>query len=303
MFLKAAFKNASVFVQVLMLLAVITFGMTLTYFLSSLLISFKIGASMEAIAAFMKNPLEYPDILRAMQFLSTLGIFLFPAIICAWLFSDNYKEYLKIENPIYMPVAFWAIISMIVAVPFINLTISINQQIVFPEALKGLETLIKKMEDSNNQTIDAILNTNNISTALLNFLIICVVAAVSEEFMFRGLLQTLFGRIIRNPHILIWTIAIIFSAIHLEFYGFIPRMFLGAWLGYLMYYTKTIWIPVLAHLVNNSLTIGAYYMFRDAPDKMKEFDTVGSGATWWLAAASLALFFFSFTQIKKAVKQ
>jgi len=303
MFLKAAFKNASVFVQLLMIMAVISFCMIVFSFLSGFLIAFKTGMSPETIRKVMENILDYPDIIREAQFLQTLGLFLFPSIICAWLFSDNYKEYFGIDQPFYKSVAVWTIISMIVAVPFLNLTYSFNQQMAFPEVFKGLETWMKKMEDTNDQATEAILNTKNISTIIFNFLIVCVVAAISEEFMFRGLLQKFFGRVIKNPHILIWTVAILFSAIHLQFYGFITRMLLGAWLGYLMYYTKTIWIPVLAHFINNFLTVGAYYLFQNTPDKIKEFDAVGTGATWWLAAASLALFFFSFIQIKKAINQ
>ena len=303
MFLKAAFKDAPVFVQVLMLLAVISFCMIFFGFLSMFLIVFKTGFSLETIRGIAENTMEYPEILRETQFLQALGLFLLPSIICAWLFSDNYKEYFGIDQPIYLPVAFWAIISMIVALPFLNLTYSINQQMVFPEALKSIETWMKSMEDNNSQMIEAILNTSKISTIVFNFLIVCLIAAISEEFLFRGLLQTLFGRIIKNPHILIWTIAILFSAIHFQFYGFITRMLLGAWLGYLMYYTKTIWIPVLAHFTNNFLSVAAYYLFHNSPDKMQEMDAVGTGATWLFSVASIALFFFCFSQIKKAVNQ
>jgi len=77
-------------------------------------------------------------------------------------------------------------------------------------------------------------------------------------------------------------------------------MLLGAWLGYLMYFTKTIWIPVLAHFTNNFLTVGVYYLFRNAPDEMQKIDAIGSGSTWWLSVASFALFIFCFNQIKKA---
>ena len=303
MFLKAAFKNAPVHVQLLMLIVIIAFCMFFAVFLTSLLFIFKIGMSPEVIKEVQQNLFDYPDLIREMQFFQTLCLFLFPAIICAWLFSDNYKEYLSIEQPVYLPVIIWSIISMIVIIPFLNLTYSINQQMVFPEALKGLETWVKEAEAANTKTIEVILNTKSIPTIIFNILIICVIAGVSEEFMFRGLLQKFFGKAILNPHVLIWTIAILFSAVHFQFYGFITRMLLGAWLGYLMYYTKTIWIPVLAHIINNFVSVGAYYLFQNTPDKIDEIDAIGTGATWWLSIASLALFFFCLTRIKKAVNQ
>ena len=303
MFLKAAFKNASVFVQLLMLLAVIASCMIFTLFLTSLLIISKSGMSPEALNDVQQNLYDYPDLIRKAQFLQTLGIFLFPAIICAWLFSDNYKEYLRIDRPIYVPTVIWTIISMIAAVPLLNWTYSLNQQMVFPEALKGLETWIKESETTAARITELLLDTKEIPAIVFNFLAVCVVAAICEEFMFRGLLQTLFEKVIRNPHVLVWVIAILFSAIHLQFYGFIPRMLLGAWLGYLVYYTKTIWIPVLAHFMNNFFSVGMYYLFQDTPDEMKKIDAIGTGSTWWLSVASLALLFFCFNQIKKAVAQ
>jgi len=299
--MKAAFKNASVFVQLLMLVVVIAFGMLFSIFLASLLIIFKVGISPEIIMEVQRNLFGYPDLIRGIQFFQTVGIFLFPAGICAWLFSDNYKEYLRIDQPVFLPVAVWTVLSMIAVIPFLNWTYFLNQQMVFPEALKGLENWMKETEAANARTIELILDTKNIQTIVFNFLAVCVVAGICEEFMFRGLLQTLFGRVIRNPHVLVWTIAILFSAIHFQFYGFITRMLLGAWLGYLMYYTKTIWIPVLAHFTNNFYSIGMYYLFQDTPDKVEKMDAIGTGSTWWISFASLALFFFCFTRIKKAV--
>jgi len=299
MFLKAAFKNAPSPVQLLMILAVIALGTIFSLFLSSLLIISKMGMSPEVIEEVRQNLINYPEIIRGIQFLQTLGIFLFPSIVCAWLFSDNYKEYLKIDQPIRRSAAVWTIIGTIVAVPFLNWTYFVNQQMVFPEALKGVEAWMNEAEKAANRVIDVMLDTKSISAIIFNFLVICVIAGVSEEFMFRGLLQTSFGRIIRNQHVLIWTIAILFSAIHFQFYGFITRLILGAWLGYLMYYTKTIWIPALAHFTNNILSIGMYYLFRNTPGKTDAIDAIGTGSTWWLAAASFALFFFCFFQIKK----
>jgi len=303
MFLKAAFKNASLFVQILMLLAVSAFGMFFSFFLFQILIATKAGISPEIIKNIQQNIFDYPNILRGVSFLQTLCIFLFPAIICAWLFSDNYKEYLGIEQTFTISVSIWTAISMIVAIPFINSMISLNHQIVFPEALKNIETLLKEMEESANKAYNLLLDTKSIPEIIFNFLFICVIVAICEEFMFRGLLQKLLGRMFKNPHILIWIVAILFSVLHRQFYGLLPRMLLGLWLGYLMYYTKSIWIPVLAHFVNNFIGVGWYYIFPNSPDEMEIIDTIGTGSTWWLAFASLALFFFCFSRIKKAISQ
>jgi membrane protease YdiL (CAAX protease family) len=119
--------------------------------------------------------------------------------------------------------------------------------------------------------------------------------------MFRGLLQTFFGRMISNPHVLIWIVAFLFSAMHLQFYGFITRLLLGAWLGYLMYYTKTIWIPVLAHITNNFAVIAAHYLLQNNPEESQKLDALGTGATLWLSAVSFVLFYLCFIQIRKSL--
>jgi membrane protease YdiL (CAAX protease family) len=299
MFLKAAFKNSSVFVQLLMLLTVSFFCLMVSSFISAFFVFSKLGISPEVVIEIQQNINAHPDLLREMQFLQVLGVFIFPPIICAWLFSDNYKEYLHIENPIHLPIAFWVFISMIVFVPFINFTSNLNQQMVFPETLKGLETWMKEMEEALGQQLEAMLFTHNIWVIIFNILVVCVLTGIGEEFMFRGLLQTMFGRIFKNTHVLVWAIAILFSTIHFQFYGFLPRLILGAYLGYLMYYTKTIWIPALAHFTTNLCSLSTLYIFQDSPEKMQQAEAIGTGSTGWLALASLALFAFCFRQIKK----
>jgi membrane protease YdiL (CAAX protease family) len=299
MFLKAAFKDSSVFVQLLMLLAVSFFCLMASSIIIMFLVFSKLGISPEVINEIGQNLNNHPDLMREMQFLQILGIFIFPPIICAWLFSDNYKEYLHIENPIQLPVAAWAFISIVVFVPFINFLGNLNQQMVFPEALKDLETWMKEMEEALGAQLEAMLFTHNIWEIIFNILVVCVFTGIGEEFMFRGLLQKMFGRVLKNPHVLVWAIAILFSTIHFQFYGFLPRLVLGAYLGYLMYYTKSIWICAFAHFTHNFCTLSIIYAFQDSPEKMEQADAIGTGSTWWLAIAGLALFAFCFRQIKK----
>jgi membrane protease YdiL (CAAX protease family) len=293
---KALYKDFPVFAQFLMLLAVAGFCLMIASIAGSLLIFIRFGFSVD-IQEIQANIAYYPDLLKGIQFLQVLGLFIFPSIICAKLFSDNYKKYLHTSAPIYLPVAVWTVVSIVAAIPFLNFTYHINQQMVFPVALEGLETLLQKMEESGAQLSEAMLSVDNFGGLLFNVLLICVLTAVGEEFMFRGLLQNLFGQFIRHSHVVIWTVALLFSAFHLQFYGFVPRLLLGAYLGYLLHYTKTIWIPVLAHFVNNLFGVVTYYVFRDNLQRMQEMDAIGTGATWWLSIVSLALFVFCFRQI------
>jgi membrane protease YdiL (CAAX protease family) len=293
--LKAAFKNSPAIVQLLMLLAVAGISLIAFSLIGVILI---LIISPERILDIQQNLGSYPDLLRVIQLSQILGLFIFPPLICAWLFSDDYKEYLHIRTSNRLSIFVYAFIGVIVFVPFINFTSHLNQQMVLPEALTGLETWMKSTENEANQLIEAMLSTHNPWTILFNILIVCVLTGIGEELMFRGLLQAWFSRFLKNPHLLVWTVAILFSAFHLQFYGFVPRMLLGAFFGYLMVYSRSILVPALAHFTHNFVSLAGFYLFQDAPEKMEEMDALGTGSTLWLALASLALFAFCFWRVK-----
>jgi membrane protease YdiL (CAAX protease family) len=298
MFLKGAFKDSSVFVQLLMFIVVVAAGFTAANILGSVLVLMKFGVSLKVLQDVMQNLVNYPGLMRELQFLQVLGMFIFPAIICAWLFSDNYKDYLQVDAPICFPVMGLTVLSVLVAIPFLNLTYWMNQQMVFPEYLKSLEEWMRYTEENANKALEKMLYVKSIWDFVLNILIICVLTGIGEEFIFRGILQNIFGKIVRNHHAVIWIVAIIFSTIHFQFYGFVPRMLLGAYLGYLLYYTKNIWVPVLAHFTNNCFSVVYYFIFQDNPERIEDANTIGYGSTLWLSVVSLALFIFIFRQIK-----
>ena len=297
--MKGAFKDSSVFVQLLIFISIALLGLMAASFLSSIFIAMKFGISPEVIEEVGKNMINYPDLLRNMQFFQVLGLFIFPALICAYLFSDNYKSYLQIDTPVHLPIAALTVLSVLVAIPFLNFIYVLNQQMVFPEWLQGVEIRIMEMERAQAEILEKILYAEHIGILLFNIVVIAILTGVGEEFVFRGVLQNLCGRILKNPHCIIWIVAIIFSFMHFQFYGFIPRVLLGAYMGYLLYYTKNMWMPVLAHFANNCFSVIAYYIFQDFPEKMQQMELVGTGTTWWLSVASLGLFIFLFLQIKK----
>jgi membrane protease YdiL (CAAX protease family) len=298
MFLKGVLKDTSVFVQLLMLVIIIVAGFTATTFLSSVLVMIRFGVSPKILQDIMQNLTNYPDLMREIQLLQVLGMFIFPAIICAWLFSDNYKNYLQVDTPIHFPVMRLTVLSVLVAIPFLNLTYQINQQMVFPEYLKSVEEWMRNTEKNTGEMLEKMLYVKSVWGFILNIMIICVLTGIGEEFIFRGVLQNIFGRIIRNPHTVIWITAIIFSTIHFQFYGFVPRLLLGAYLGYLLYYTKNIWVPVLAHFTYNCFSVVYCFIYQDNPEQLDKADTIGFGSTLWLSVVSLALFLFLFRKIK-----
>ncbi|MDL2224258.1 CPBP family intramembrane metalloprotease [Bacteroidales bacterium OttesenSCG-928-M06] len=299
MLLKGLFNDSSAWVQFIVFLALIIGGMIGCTLITQLLIVIRFGLSPEVIEHVITNLIHYPELIRNIQFFQGVIAFIFPSIICAWLFSDNYKSYLKADVSINIPTVGLTILSIIIFIPFINWTQIINQQLVLPEWLEGLEKWMQAQEETNAEILKKMLYSKTIWTLLFNILIVCILTGIGEEFIFRGILQNIFGRAIKNPHIVIWLVAIIFSAIHLQFYGFIPRMLLGAYFGYLLLYTRNIWMPVIAHITHNLINVIGFYIYQDSPHMESELDTLGVGDTSWLALASFALFVFIFMQIKQ----
>jgi membrane protease YdiL (CAAX protease family) len=95
---------------------------------------------------------------------------------------------------------------------------------------------------------------------LIGLFIIAILPAIGEEFAFRGWLQPTIQKVSGNPHVAIWVSAFLFSALHMQFFGFVPRMLLGGLFGYLMYWSNNLWIPIAAHFVNNGLSVLMIYL-------------------------------------------
>lgn len=201
-----------------------------------------------------------PDVLRWVQLLSVTGVFLLPAFGAAFLFSKHPKKYLFIENLPSGKSLLWVLLFMFLLTPIINLTALANKAMVLPGFMKGIEEWMQAKETQAEQLTELLLAGSGIGTFLMNILVIAIAAGITEEFFFRGALQRIFGKWSANHHIVIWTVALIFGAIHLQFYGLIPRTILGAFFGYLLYWTKNLWLPVFAHFVNN--TFGVIAMSR-----------------------------------------
>jgi membrane protease YdiL (CAAX protease family) len=119
---------------------------------------------------------------------------------------------------------------------------------------------MKQMEEDAKLLTEALLKMDNIRDLLFNLFLIAIIPAIGEEMFFRGVIQKKLKNILRNPHIAILITSFIFSAIHMQFFGFLPRFFLGIILGYLFYYSGSLWMPIIAHFINNALAVLLMYL-------------------------------------------
>lgn len=235
--------------------------------------------------------------LKLMQLFQSLGMFVIPPIVVAYLWSEKPFSFLKIEKKIKWMSAIFIVIMMIIAIPLINLLGDFNQQLVLPKALAGLEDMMKTSELETAKVTEQLLNVHSIIGLLFNIFLIAMLPALGEELFFRGVLQRIFQDW-KGAVVSIWITAFIFSAIHFQFYGFLPRLLLGAFFGYLLVWSGNLWLPILAHFINNLMAVVFYYLKFNGYHVL-DIDTIGTGNTQWLGWISGILVIIGILTLKK----
>lgn len=164
---------------------------------------------------------------------------------------------------------------------------SVNENMKLPPSLKGLEESLKAMEESLAEVTKFLTTFDSIWQLILAFLVIAVTAGIGEELIFRGLIQRKLQLGLKNHHAAIWISAIIFSAFHMQFYGFLPRLMLGALFGYFYYWSGNLWVPIVAHIFNNGFAVVMLYLvnIKKVSPEIEKMDNVPLAAV----AGSLAL--------------
>ena len=234
--------------------------------------------------------------LKWIQLFQSAAMFLLPPLCMAYLWAKAPMKWLKVDNFQSFKVSSMAILLMLVALPAINLLADINQQMALPTFLEPLETWMKTQEETAKQLTEQFLSVTTYSGLIINILLMALLPAVAEELTFRGVLQRLFQgsnvsdfHTVKVPHIAIWVTAILFSAIHMQFYGFLPRMLMGALFGYMLVWTGSLWVPILMHFTNNAMAVILYFVATRAGWDMEKVDAIGTGDTLWLGIVSIVL--------------
>ncbi len=192
--------------------------------------------------------IRYTLIIQDISFLFT------PAIILLLLMKRPGSTLTELKIPDIKDIGL-VILLTICIFPISSFTGQINSAIHLPSSLSGLEQWIIDKEKSADNLIDSIVVSDTFGTMLMNLVIIALIPAISEEMIFRGVLQRIFTRLFKSGHFAIFFTAFIFSAIHLQFLGFIPRFILGLIFGYLFFWGRTLWLPIVSHFVNNAFPV------------------------------------------------
>ena len=213
----------------------------------------------------MLSDLDNPttiSVLKLIQTVSEVGTFILPALFIAYTFDSSASKYLMLNRrPDWISVLI-VVVLIITSVPLINFLGEWNSHMKLPSWLSGLESQMKAAEEQAAKLTEKFLAINTPFQFFYAIVMIAVLPALGEELLFRGILQRIFSEWSGSKHTGIWATAILFSAMHMQFYGFVPRMLLGVMLGYLFLWSGSLWLPILAHFINNGAAVIATYLYK-----------------------------------------
>jgi membrane protease YdiL (CAAX protease family) len=205
------------------------------------------------LSAFRVVPAQplYQNLYMLVQGLSSFITFIvLPIYFVKHIEKESLNSYLNSKN-LYLS-ALALIVPLALSLMMVNsIFIEWNMNVHLPS---GLHEFFKRFEDQAKEATDFLTSFYSLTYFIFAFVVVAIIPAVGEEFLFRGLIQKYMTGIVNNPHVAIWLTAIFFSAFHMQFFGFVPRMILGAFFGYLYYFSGNIWYAIGAHFVNNGFT-------------------------------------------------
>jgi len=251
--LKGIFSNKSESTKLFLFVMIV--------FISSLIGILSIGIIF-ADAGELKFNQENINQLKITQLISSVFIFIIPPLLFSYFENDQYLKGLGFNSKFKRQNILIILMIILFSQPLVAYCMQLNLDFInfitdyIPKVIEGM----KQMEDSAEEATMAFLKMDNIGDLLFNLFLIAIIPAIGEEMFFRRVIQKKLKNILRNPHIAILITSFIFSAIHMQFFGFLPRFFLGMVLGYLFYYSGNLWMSVIAHFINNALAILLMYL-------------------------------------------
>lgn len=287
-------RDATPFTQLLFTLIAILLGgiiLSLAGFLGCWIF---MGVSF-ADLTFMLGDFDKPEnlvLLKFFQILQTVGMFILPPLVIVWSMEDKPLSYLQLDVKPGGFRLFMVCAIILAGGPVIEWFSIVNQHLVLPSWMNSLEEWMRNSEDQATDITRAFLSSKGVSGLLGNLFIVAFLPAIGEELLFRGLLQQLIKKMTHNSHLGIWLTAAIFSALHLQFFGFLPRLLLGALFGYLLEWTGTLWLPIIAHFINNATGVLVFFFTGEGLEQdQTELPVFNNSTFFWALASGLVLWF------------
>ena len=264
-----------------------TAGKGILFFFSVFVLMFILLSFVSALLLMkMKNT---EAMMRISAVLQDVFVFILPALVTAIMMTRLPARFLMIERlPRFWPLII-GIATLYCAMPWLECVIQWNNSITFPPQLKGLELALREMENSAQEMINEMLRGSTVGSLIVSVCIIGVLAGLSEELFFRGAMLRLFSMTRINYHVAIWAVALVFSMLHFQFFGFVPRLLLGGFFGYLAWWSKCLWIPIVVHVLNNSTVVVIEWLTPSNDTSATSSELGAFNPNWALIIASVFL--------------
>jgi membrane protease YdiL (CAAX protease family) len=232
-----------------------------------------------------------------LQLIGTTLPLLISPIFFSYIVVREPEDYLKTSFHFPWMLIVVVFLTMILSSPLMEFVGNINQNMNLPQWMRDEENLLQKASDG-------MLQMKTIWSMFFNLIFIGLITAIAEEFLFRGCLQTIFMRWMKNKHVAIWVTAILFSAFHMEFLGFLPRLLLGLFFGYFVAWSGSIWPAIWAHFVNNGTVVVLTYLYQHKlinlnPDNQQVFNYAGYIISFVITL--LLLFAYRYVSVKRQI--
>lgn len=223
------------------------------------------------------------------------------ALLTSFFLSRKPLLFLGLAGRLRWLTVFNIIICFIIGFPFLNELVYWNTQMHLPVWMAGVEGWMRELETTAGAQVDTLLGVRSIGALIVNILIIGVLTGFCEEIFFRGMLQRLLGSHGMNRHLAVWLAAFIFSLMHLQFFGFFPRLVLGAFFGYIFLWTGSIWASATAHAIFNSITIVTVWLTCRGVDAstVEQMGVQRNGFPWIALVSLLLVVAYIFTQRRR----
>lgn len=245
------------------------------------------GNLMEAIASTKADEQLFIPMMIVQGTATLVGLIIAPMAHVAFIEHKPVSRLFQPETDVrvYLSLVILAFGFMIAITPVVDW----NAHVEFPESMRAFGDWARQREDQLSELTKSLTQFQSTGHFLIGLLVIAVLPAIGEELCFRGLIQNELFRAGKNIHLAIWASAILFSAIHMQFFGFVPRMLLGAFFGYLYYWSGNLTIPIVAHFLHNGLTLTSLYLYQQGTIEMNP-DTEES-APWPLVGTAAVITF------------
>ncbi|MBR8535065.1 CPBP family intramembrane metalloprotease [Carboxylicivirga sediminis] len=255
-----SFQHHPPLIKLILLFTAVLFFGTINTYLMSLLANPCFGVDITSIES-MQNNISFMQLFQISQ---SISLFVLPSLLAFYFFYKPFKTGITGYHKISWSIIIFTIAIIGISQPFISFSGWLNHQLELPDNMQQVQNWMTQKEYEVKELTISLIRYDNWLQVSITILMMSILPAIGEEWLFRGLLQRELTALFKNKHVAIIVTAILFSAIHMQFFTFLPRFFLGIILGYLFVLSGHLWLPVIGHFVNNFMAIAAtYYLLQN----------------------------------------